>query len=178
MTYRIPISVVSFLFVYLPSKSGFVIPKRFVIPYSILAWAISSNSSSCSEIVTEHSRPFINLTQTLVKIQAAKASRHFCRNWLLPGLPPPSEQSLWHLPLHVEQGPHISCNFILMCCFLSWHISSLWYLSMPREQALKPLLIMQRKEVMIRHLLVFPQPLLTVVLLSLPSICKLLGQEI
>jgi len=42
-----------------------------------------------------------------------------------------------------------------MCFFLSWHISSLWYLLMPREQGLKPLLKIQRKEVTNRRLLVF-----------------------
>lgn len=98
----------------------------------------------------------VNLTQTLLKIQFIKAPRHFCRNWLLQGLPPPLEKQPQHLVTPCETGsPAISCYFILMCCFLSWHISSLWYLLMPREKGLKPLLKMRRKEVTDRLLFVF-----------------------
>lgn len=142
MTYRILISVTSFLFMYLPKRSGFVTLKPFAIPYSAVTWAMNSNSSSCSESITELLRlvyqSHINPAQNSV-YQSPQALLQ-----KLQGLTPHLKQQPQHLVTPCTTGsPAISCNFILTCCFLSWHISSLWYLLIPHEQGLKLLLKMQ-----------------------------------
>lgn len=167
----------SFLFMYLPTKPGFVILKPFAIPYLAVTWAMSSNSSSCSETITELSRLVHQSHMNSAQNSVYQTPRHFWRSWLLQRRPPPLEKQLQHSVTPCKTGsPAISCYFILLCCFLSWHISHLWYLLMPREQGLKPLLKMQRKEVT-DFFWSSPQPP-QMVGLSLPLICKLLGQEI
>lgn len=115
MTYRILISVVSFLFVYLPSKSGFVILKPFATPYSVVTWAISSNSSSCSEIVTELSRPvyqshtnsaqnsvYQSLQALLQILVTARTASTFRATTVTLGHPMQNRDPIYFMQLHIH----------------------------------------------------------------------------